>query len=68
MANTDLPADDIFHPGGRLRLDLLTDPAGQALRESLRLARETQDFHPRTIRALEATQGRAAGCLCSYYN
>jgi ATP-dependent Clp protease ATP-binding subunit ClpA len=42
MATPDESCDDIFQPGGRLRLDLLTDSATQALRESLRLARETR--------------------------
>src|SRR5438270_1183597 len=42
MATPDSPVDDIFLPGGRLRLDLLTDPAAQALQESIRLARETR--------------------------
>jgi ATP-dependent Clp protease ATP-binding subunit ClpA len=42
MATPDLPADDVFLPGGRLRLELLTDPAAKAVRESLRLARETR--------------------------
>ena len=42
MATPDGSADDIFLPGGRLRLDCLTDEAVRALRESLRLARETR--------------------------
>lgn len=42
MATPDECADDIFQPGGRLRLELLTPPAIDALRESLRLARETR--------------------------
>jgi ATP-dependent Clp protease ATP-binding subunit ClpA len=42
MATPDLPADDVFLPGGRLRLDLLTQPAAQAIQESMRLARETR--------------------------
>jgi ATP-dependent Clp protease ATP-binding subunit ClpA len=42
MATPDGSCDDIFHPGGRLRLDFLTEPATQALREALRLARETR--------------------------
>jgi ATP-dependent Clp protease ATP-binding subunit ClpA len=42
MAMPDDPVEDIFHPGGRLRTDLLTDAAAAALRESLRLARETR--------------------------
>jgi ATP-dependent Clp protease ATP-binding subunit ClpA len=41
MATPGSP-DDVFHPGGRLRLDLLTDPASRALREAIRLARETR--------------------------
>jgi ATP-dependent Clp protease ATP-binding subunit ClpA len=42
MATPDESVDDIFLPGGRLRLDLLTESAVEALRESVRLARETR--------------------------
>src|SRR5262249_49339450 len=42
MATPDESLDDIFQPGGRLRLDLLTDSAAESLREALRLARETR--------------------------
>ncbi len=42
MATPDSPPDDIFHPAGRLRLDLFDDAAARALREALRLARETR--------------------------
>ncbi|HZY90454.1 MAG TPA: hypothetical protein VFE78_36870, partial [Gemmataceae bacterium] len=42
MATPDEPVDDIFLPGGRLRLELLSEPALGALREALRLARETR--------------------------
>jgi ATP-dependent Clp protease ATP-binding subunit ClpA len=42
MATPDESVDDIFTPGGRLRLDLLTEPAARALHESIRLARETR--------------------------
>ncbi len=42
MATPDGPCDDIFQPGGRLRLDLLNEAATKALRESIRLARETR--------------------------
>jgi ATP-dependent Clp protease ATP-binding subunit ClpA len=42
MATPDDCVDDIFFPGGRLRLDLLTEPAVEALRQALRLARETR--------------------------
>ena len=42
MATPDEPPEDVFQPGGRLRLDLLTETAAESLRESLRLARETR--------------------------
>src|ERR1700727_2501659 len=42
MATPDESVDDIFLPGGRLRLDLLTPSAVDALKESIRLARETR--------------------------
>jgi ATP-dependent Clp protease ATP-binding subunit ClpA len=41
MASPDESLDDIFKPDGQLRLDLLTDPALAAIRESLHQARET---------------------------
>jgi ATP-dependent Clp protease ATP-binding subunit ClpA len=42
MAEPDGSVDDIFLPGGRLRLDCFNDEALHALREALRLARETR--------------------------
>jgi ATP-dependent Clp protease ATP-binding subunit ClpA len=42
MATPDESVDDIFLPGGRLRLDLLTQGAIDALKESIHLARETR--------------------------
>jgi ATP-dependent Clp protease ATP-binding subunit ClpA len=42
MAAPDDCVNDIFLPGGRLRLELLTDTAVEALKESIRLARETR--------------------------
>jgi ATP-dependent Clp protease ATP-binding subunit ClpA len=42
MATPEDSPDDIFLPGGRLRLDCFTEDALRALRESLRLARETR--------------------------
>ncbi len=42
MGKPDDCAGDIFLPGGRLRLDLITPTAAEALREALRLARETR--------------------------
>jgi ATP-dependent Clp protease ATP-binding subunit ClpA len=42
MATPGDSVDDIFQPGGRLRVDLLTEEARQAMQESVRLARETR--------------------------
>jgi ATP-dependent Clp protease ATP-binding subunit ClpA len=42
MDNPDESVEDIFLPGGRLRLDLLTDPAVEVLNEAVRLARDTR--------------------------
>jgi ATP-dependent Clp protease ATP-binding subunit ClpA len=42
MATPDNSLDDIFQPGGRLRLDCLSPDALEALREAIRLARETR--------------------------
>jgi ATP-dependent Clp protease ATP-binding subunit ClpA len=42
MATPGDSVDDIFQPGGRLRTDLLTEGARQAMEESVRLARETR--------------------------
>src|SRR3954452_14071480 len=42
MATPDECVEDVFQPGGRLRLELLTQSAIDALKESLRLARETR--------------------------
>src|SRR5260370_36367436 len=42
MDNADESLEDIFLPGGRLRLDVLTDPAVEVLNEAVRLARDTR--------------------------
>lgn len=42
MATPELPAEDVFQPGGAIRLERLTDGAARALREAIRLARETR--------------------------
>jgi ATP-dependent Clp protease ATP-binding subunit ClpA len=42
MATPEESLDDIFLPGGRLRLDFLTDPAVEVLNEAVRLARDTR--------------------------
>jgi ATP-dependent Clp protease ATP-binding subunit ClpA len=42
MDTPDEPADDVFLPGGRLRMDMLSEAAAAAMHEALRLARETR--------------------------
>jgi ATP-dependent Clp protease ATP-binding subunit ClpA len=42
MATPDESVDDIFLPGGRLRLELLTQSSVESLKEAIRLARETR--------------------------
>ena len=42
MATSEPPQEDIFQPGGRVRLELFDARAGKALQESIRLARETR--------------------------
>src|SRR3954462_9003657 len=42
MATPDESVEDIFLPGGRLRLDQLTPSAVDVLREAIRLAQETR--------------------------
>jgi len=42
MATSDESVDDIFLPGGRLRQESLSDSALAAMKEALRLARETR--------------------------
>ena len=65
MATPDECADDIFQPGGRLRLELLTPSAIDALKESLRLARDALGQPPQPAR-LHGSAGparhRASDC------
>ena len=42
MATPDVPTDDIFLPGGKIRPEYLTPAASKALDEAIRLARETR--------------------------
>lgn len=42
MAATEPPQGDIFHPGGQLCPERLSQPTARVLQEALRLARETR--------------------------
>jgi ATP-dependent Clp protease ATP-binding subunit ClpA len=63
MATPDECVDDIFLPGGRLRLDLLTPSAVDALREGLRLARETRWDSVRSPHVFMGLLARPDVCL-----
>src|SRR5262249_54246464 len=58
MATPDEPADDVFWPGGGLREELLCPSAAGALREAMRLARETRWD---SLRSPPASRGLPAG-------
>src|SRR5262245_1780842 len=63
MAAPDEPVDDIFLPGGRLRLELLTTPSVEALKEALRLARETRWDSVRSPHVFMGLLARPDRCL-----
>jgi ATP-dependent Clp protease ATP-binding subunit ClpA len=42
MATPDAPVDDIFQPGGKLRLDVVQDTTADVLREAINYARTTR--------------------------
>jgi ATP-dependent Clp protease ATP-binding subunit ClpA len=42
MSIHDIPADDVFLPGGKVRPEYLTASAAKALEEAIRLTRETR--------------------------
>jgi ATP-dependent Clp protease ATP-binding subunit ClpA len=42
MPLPDEPAEDVFVPNGRLRLEMFTESAAEALQQAVRLARETR--------------------------
>ena len=42
MATPDAPVDDIFQPGGKLRMDAVQDATAEVLREAIKYARTTR--------------------------
>lgn len=66
MAIPDQPTDDIFLPGGHVRLELLTETAGQALRESLRLARATRWDSVRSPHVFMGLLAVPDPCVCNW--
>ena len=66
MASPEQPPDDVFFPGGGLRLDLLTPPAAAALREAVRLARETRWDSLRSPHVFMGLLAQPDGCVCDW--
>jgi len=66
MANPEEPMDDIFWPGGGLRLELLSPGAATALREALRTARETRWDSLRSPHVFMGLLAEPDGCICDW--
>ncbi len=66
MATSDQSVDDVFYPGGGLRLDLLEPPAADALREAVRLARETRWDSLRSPHVFMGLLADPDDCVCNW--
>ncbi|HKI37304.1 MAG TPA: hypothetical protein VKA46_35955 [Gemmataceae bacterium] len=66
MASPDESADDVFWPGGGLRLELLSPSAATALREAIRLARETRWDSLRSPHVFMGLLAEPDGCVCDW--
>ena len=64
MAMPDDSTDDIFLPGGRLRLDLLTSSSVEALGEAIRLAQETRWDSVRSLHVFMGLLARPDRSVC----
>lgn len=66
MATPEQPPDDVFYPGGGLRTDLLSPSACAALREAVRLARETRWDSLRSPHVFMGLLAQPDGCVCDW--
>lgn len=66
MATPDDSPDDIFWPGGALRLELLTPRAAEALRQAVRLARETRWDSLRSPHVFMGLLAEPDDCVCDW--
>jgi len=66
MARPDEPPEDIFWPGGHLRTELLNPAANTALREAVRLARETRWDSLRSPHVFMGLLAQPDGCVCDW--
>src|SRR5215471_12005441 len=66
MASPEESAADIFWPGGGLRTELLSPCAATALREAVRLARETRWDSLRSPHVFMGLLAQPDGCVCDW--
>ena len=66
MATPDEPAQDVFWPGGGLRMELLSPQAAAALGEATRLARETRWDSLRSPHVFMGLLAHPDGCVCDW--
>jgi ATP-dependent Clp protease ATP-binding subunit ClpA len=66
MATPDDPPDDVFWPGGGVRLELLSGGAAAALREAVRLARETRWDSLRSPHVFMGLLAVPDACVCNW--
>jgi ATP-dependent Clp protease ATP-binding subunit ClpA len=66
MATPEQPPDDVFYPGGGLRIDLLSPQAAASLREAVRLARETRWDSLRSPHVFMGLLAQPDGCVCDW--
>jgi ATP-dependent Clp protease ATP-binding subunit ClpA len=66
MATPDQPPEDVFWPGGGLRMELLSLSAAAALREAVRLARETRWDSLRSPHVFMGLLAQPDGCVCDW--
>lgn len=66
MATPDERTEDVFLPGGGLRMDLLTAPAAAAVHEAVRLARETRWDSLRSPHVFMGLLAQPDACVCNW--
>jgi ATP-dependent Clp protease ATP-binding subunit ClpA len=66
MASPDESADDVFWPGGGLRMELLSPQAADALQEAVRMARHTRWDSLRSPHIFMGLLAQPDGCVCDW--
>src|SRR5262245_13162680 len=66
MAMPELPVDDVFQPGGAICPERLSDGASRALREAIRLARDTRWDSVRSPHIFMGLLAQPDSCVCNW--